>query len=68
MATLSLTDATKRFVGPDGQPFAALDALTLTLPDTFGRVVIAGPDGAGKSTLLRVLAGLMTLDEGRAEL
>lgn len=68
MATLSLTAATKRFVGPDGQPFAALDALTLTLPDTFGRVVIAGPDGAGKSTLLRVLAGLMALDEGRAEL
>ncbi len=68
MATLSLTAATKRFRGPDGKEFPALDALTLSLPESAHLVVIAGPDGAGKSTLLRVLAGLMTLNEGTVEL
>src|SRR5690242_1402039 len=42
-----------------GAEVAALDHVTLTVPD--GKTcVIVGPSGSGKSTLLRVVAGLDT--------
>ena len=46
---------------------AALDGLSLDLPET-RTLVLIGPSGGGKSTLLRVLAGLERLDEGKVEL
>ncbi len=46
---------------------AALDGLSLELPET-RTLVLIGPSGGGKSTLLRVLAGLESLDAGSVEL
>lgn len=44
----------------------AVDAVTLEIPDgeVFG---LLGPNGAGKTTTLRMLAGLIGVTEGRAE-
>lgn len=59
---LRLLSATKRFGG-----FTAVDALSFDLPR--GAIVgFLGPNGAGKSTSLRMALGIMTPDEGRAEL
>ena len=49
---------TKRFEG-----FAALDGLTMTVPD--GAVYgLVGPNGSGKSTILRHITGVYRQDEG----
>lgn len=54
----------KRFVGADGKPMTAVDAISLTArPGELTALV--GPDGAGKTTLLRMVAGLLAPDEGR---
>ncbi|MCB0905397.1 MAG: ABC-F family ATP-binding cassette domain-containing protein, partial [Actinobacteria bacterium] len=42
-----------------------LDSVSLGLSDG-DRIGVVGRNGAGKSTLLRVLAGVETLDAGRA--
>jgi ABC-2 type transport system ATP-binding protein len=59
---LAVIDAvTKRFPGGI-RP--ALDALSFSIKA--GQVTgVVGPDGAGKTTLMRLLAGLLTPDEGR---
>jgi polar amino acid transport system ATP-binding protein len=44
-----------------------LNRLTLRLDDVHSLVII-GPSGGGKTTLLRILAGLVTPDEGEVEL
>lgn len=67
-ASVRVSGLVKHFVGPDGKPFRALDDLSFTLPDSARLIVIAGPDGAGKSTLLRILAGLLTADDGTVSL
>ncbi|RMF16192.1 MAG: ABC transporter ATP-binding protein [Alphaproteobacteria bacterium] len=46
---------------------ALLDAIEISI-HTGEMVALMGPNGAGKSTLLRVLAGLLTPDEGRVEI
>lgn len=44
-----------------------LDGLDLTLPDS-GVTAVTAPSGGGKTTLLRVLAGLLTPQDGTVEL
>ncbi|TNF57220.1 MAG: ABC transporter ATP-binding protein [Rhodobacteraceae bacterium] len=44
-------------------PLPVLDGLELSVPEG-GFVAVVGPSGCGKSTLTRLIAGLMTPDEG----
>src|SRR6478672_87680 len=57
---ITTTDLTKRFPG-----ITAVDRLTFDVHagEIFGLV---GPDGAGKTTTLRMLAGVLTPDDGSA--
>ncbi|CAN5292953.1 ATP-binding cassette domain-containing protein [soil metagenome] len=53
----------KTFKAPDGQPFNAVDDISLTVrPGSLTAFV--GPDGAGKTTLMRMMTGLLTPDKG----
>ena len=55
---IEVRNVTKRFEG-----FAALDGLTLTVPD--GAIYgLVGPNGSGKSTLLRHVMGIYRQDAG----
>jgi multiple sugar transport system ATP-binding protein len=58
MAEVVLDNVTKRFGAT-----AALDAMSLTVPDG-AFVVLLGPTGAGKTTTLRLIAGLERPDAG----
>ena len=56
---ITTIDVVKRFDG-----FAALDGLTMTVPD--GAIYgLVGPNGAGKSTLLRHITGVYRQDSGQ---
>ena len=56
---ITTQDVVKRFDG-----FAALDGLTMTVPD--GAIYgLVGPNGAGKSTLLRHITGVYRQDSGQ---
>lgn len=56
----------KRFQRGTGELVQALADVSLTVqPGTLTALV--GPDGAGKTTLLRLIAGLMTPDQGALE-
>jgi NitT/TauT family transport system ATP-binding protein len=64
---IAIEDARLSFEQIDGEPFVALDGVSLTIePGEF--VSVIGPSGCGKSTLLNVVAGFLQLDEGRAAL
>ena len=57
----------KRFlVKETGQTIHALNDVSLEI-STGSLSALVGPDGAGKTTLLRMVAGLMTPNEGRLE-
>ena len=58
---ITTQDVVKRFDG-----FAALDGLTMTVPD--GAIYgLVGPNGAGKSTLLRHITGVYRQDSGQVQ-
>src|SRR5438045_2794731 len=64
---LLVENVTKRFVvGRKRKPVTAIANVSLRLER--GDIVgILGANGSGKSTLIRLVSGLLTLDEGRAE-
>lgn len=53
----------KRFDRAGGELVTALDGVSLTVGHG-GLAALVGPDGAGKTTLIRLMAGLLTPDEG----
>lgn len=56
-AGIELISLTKRFLTPAGEPFTAIDGVTLTIePGQFCAIV--GPTGCGKSTTLGQVSGL----------
>lgn len=59
--SIQLEGATVRYAG---EPQAALDAVTATIPAR-GITAISGPSGAGKSTLADLIGGLLEPDAGR---
>jgi sulfate transport system ATP-binding protein len=58
---------TVRKVGKRFGTFAALDDISLEVPDG-SLTALLGPSGSGKSTLLRVIAGLEAPDTGTVEI
>ncbi len=61
---LSAEDITVIFKRRDGSSFAALDHVSLQVPDG-GAVGLVGESGSGKTTLVRVICGLQKPDGGR---
>ena len=61
---LSAEDITVTFKRRDGTSFAALDHVSLQVPDG-GAVGLVGESGSGKTTLVRVIGGLQKPDSGR---
>ena len=61
---LSAEDITVTFKRRDGTSFAALDHVSLQVPDG-GAVGLVGESGSGKTTLVRVICGLQKPDGGR---
>jgi len=53
----------KRFRGPGKALVKALDDVSFTVA-AGALTALVGPDGAGKTTLIRLIAGLMSADEG----
>ena len=61
---LSAEDITVKFKRRDGSVFAALDCVSLKVPDG-GAVGLVGESGSGKTTLIRTICGLQKPDGGR---
>ncbi len=61
---LSAEDITVIFKRRDGSSFAALDHVSLQVPDG-GAVGLVGESGSGKTTLVRVICGLQKPASGR---
>ena len=61
---ISVREAVKSFIDPQGQPFRVLDGVTFDIyrGET---IVIMGGSGCGKSTLLNCLIGEYRIDSGR---
>lgn len=61
---LRVENLTVRYPGKGGQPFVALDDVSVTArPGSL--ITLLGPSGSGKTTLLRSLAGLVEAQQGR---
>jgi lipooligosaccharide transport system ATP-binding protein len=58
-----LRDVVKRYTDQDGTRIAAVDGLTLEVPDGVC-LGLLGPNGAGKSTTMRLLTAQSRADEG----
>src|SRR5207253_2172873 len=64
--SIKVSGVSKRFATGAGEPFVALDDVSLDVP-AGGLTALLGPSGGGKSTLLRVIAGLEAPDSGTVE-
>ena len=63
VGSIEIRGVSKRFANSHGEVVEALRGVDLTIkPGTF--VTLIGPSGCGKSTLLRLIAGLISPDEG----
>lgn len=60
---LEIRNASKTFVTPEGEPFRALEEISLPVRNN-EFVTLLGPSGCGKTTLLRTISGLEELDQG----
>ncbi|HEY0536790.1 MAG TPA: ABC transporter ATP-binding protein [Actinoallomurus sp.] len=60
---IALRDVVKRYTDRDGTSIAAVDGLTLDVPDGVC-LGLLGPNGAGKSTTMRLLTAQSLPDEG----
>jgi spermidine/putrescine transport system ATP-binding protein len=60
---LEIRDASRSFVTPEGEPFRALESVSLSVRNN-EFVTLLGPSGCGKTTLLRTISGLEDLDHG----
>src|SRR5688572_2650936 len=63
MARVVLENATKTFLGSNGQAIRAVNRANLTVEDK-ELLTLVGPSGCGKTTTLRLIAGLEDLTEG----
>lgn len=67
VGSISITGVGKQFTNPQNETITALSDISLQInPGSF--VSLIGPSGCGKSTLLRLIAGLISPDEGKLEL
>lgn len=64
MPLYSLTGASRRFSGTEGDGIIALDGVTLQVARG-ERIALIGPSGAGKTTLFRLLNGTLRSTAGR---
>lgn len=60
---LEIRNASRSFVTPEGEPFRALEDISLPVRNN-EFVTLLGPSGCGKTTLLRAISGLEELDRG----
>ncbi len=60
---IELRDVVKRYIDADGTRIAAVDGLSLDVPDGVCMGLL-GPNGAGKSTTMRLLTAQSRADEG----
>jgi len=61
---IQLSNLTKTFTAPGGEPLTVLDDVNLSLA-AGSSLAVQGPSGSGKSTLLAILAGLERPSSGR---
>ena len=61
---LTLSQLSKRFVGPDGSVVPVVDVEHFSLGDG-EQVALVGTSGSGKTTLLHLIAGILTPDSGK---
>jgi multiple sugar transport system ATP-binding protein len=64
MASVSLQNVTKVYLGQRGEEIPAVKNLTLEVPDK-SFMVLLGPSGCGKTSTLRMVAGLEHLSSGQ---
>jgi ABC-2 type transport system ATP-binding protein len=64
---IELKELTKTYTQKNGQPFKAVDNLSLTIPQ--GQVIgFLGPNGAGKTTTIKMICNLITPSHGSISL
>src|SRR5882757_6500043 len=66
-AAVSASGLVKTFAAKSAKPLNAVDGIDLEVRqgEIFG---VLGPNGAGKTTMLKMLATLLTIDEGEASI
>ena len=66
MLSLKVTNVTKKFTGPAGKDFIAVDNVSLEIES--GKIYgLLGPNGAGKSTIINMISGILLPTSGTIE-